>query len=122
MVGVPDELRGEVVEAFVALRPGIQASDELVEALKEHVKTGFAAHAYPRAVHFVDALPRTPSGKVQRFVLRNRRRDELAALQGDTATPSESAASELGRAVLVEDVELGDGEARGASAGPRSAA
>ena len=80
VVGVPDELRGEVVEAFVALRPGIQASDELADELKEHVKTGFAAHAYPRAVHFVDALPRTPSGKVQRFVLRNRRRDELAAL------------------------------------------
>ncbi len=80
VVGVPDELRGEVVEAFVALRPGIQASDELVDELKEHVKTGFAAHAYPRAVHFVDALPRTPSGKVQRFVLRDRRRAELAAL------------------------------------------
>jgi acetyl-CoA synthetase len=70
VIGVPDELRGEVIEAFVALRPGVQASDELVGALKEHVKTGFAAHAYPRAIHFVDALPRTPSGKVQRFVLR----------------------------------------------------
>ena len=79
VVGVPDELRGEVIEAFVALRPGADASDALVVELQQHVKTRFAAHAYPRTVHFVDALPRTPSGKVQRFVLRDRRRAELAA-------------------------------------------
>ncbi len=79
VVGVPDKLRGEVIEAFVALRPGMNASDVLVAELQQHVKTRFAAHAYPRAVHFVDALPRTPSGKVQRFVLRDRRRAELAA-------------------------------------------
>jgi acetyl-CoA synthetase len=76
VVGVPDELRGEVIEAFVALRPGAGASDALVAELQQRVKTRFAAHAYPRAVHFVDALPRTPSGKVQRFVLRDRRRAE----------------------------------------------
>jgi acetyl-CoA synthetase len=79
VVGVPDELRGEVIEAFVTLRPGVDASDALVAELQQHVKARFAAHAYPRLVHFVDALPRTPSGKVQRFVLRDRRRAELAA-------------------------------------------
>jgi acetyl-CoA synthetase len=79
VVGVPDELRGEVIEAFVALRPGVDASDALAAELQQHVKTQFAAHAYPRLVHFVDALPRTPSGKVQRFVLRERRQTELAA-------------------------------------------
>lgn len=79
VVGVPDELRGEVIEAFVTLRPGADASDALAAELQQHVKTRFAAHAYPRVVHFVDALPRTPSGKVQRFVLRDRRRAELAA-------------------------------------------
>jgi len=79
VVGVPDELRGEVVEAFVTLRSGAEASDGLAAELQHHVKTQFAAHAYPRVVHFVDALPRTPSGKVQRFVLRDRRRAELAA-------------------------------------------
>jgi acetyl-CoA synthetase len=79
VIGVPDELRGEVIEAFVALRPGADPSDALVAELQQHVKTRFAAHAYPRVVHFVDALPRTSSGKVQRFVLRDRRRAELAA-------------------------------------------
>jgi acetyl-CoA synthetase len=79
VVGVPDELRGEVIEAYVALRPAAQASDELAAELQRHVKTEFAAHAYPRVVHFVDVLPRTPSGKVQRYVLRDRRRAELAA-------------------------------------------
>ena len=53
VVGVPDELRGEVIEAFVALRPGVEASDALAAELQQHVKTGFAAHAYPtgRALH-----------------------------------------------------------------------
>ncbi len=78
VVGVPDDLRGEVIEAFVALRPGAEASDTLVAELQQHVKARFAAHAYPRVVHFVEALPRTPSGKVQRFILRQRRRAKLA--------------------------------------------
>ncbi|MFC4944768.1 AMP-binding protein [Pseudonocardia sp. GCM10023141] len=72
VVGMPDALRGEVLEAFVVLRPGAQPGVRLVDELTELVKTRFAAHAYPRAVHVVDALPRTPSGKVQRFVLRAR--------------------------------------------------
>jgi acetyl-CoA synthetase len=74
VVGVPDDLRGEVVEAFVVLRPGIEATDALATDLQQHVKTGFAAHAYPRRVHFVPDLPKTPSGKIQRFVLRESRR------------------------------------------------
>jgi acetyl-CoA synthetase len=72
VVGMPDELRGEVIEAFVVLAPGTQPSDELAEALKQRVKKKLAAHAYPRTVHFVDELPKTPSGKIQRFVLRER--------------------------------------------------
>ncbi|WP_434582274.1 AMP-binding enzyme [Carbonactinospora thermoautotrophica] len=51
----------------------------LVTELQQHVKRRYAAHAYPRAVHFVPELPKTPSGKIQRFVLRQRRREELAA-------------------------------------------
>lgn len=70
VVGMPDELRGEVIEAFVVLAPGAEASDELAESLKQRVKKKLAAHAYPRTVHFVDELPKTPSGKIQRFVLR----------------------------------------------------
>jgi acetyl-CoA synthetase len=70
VVGMPDELRGEVLEAFVVLRNGSAGSAELATELQMLVKEKFAAHAYPRQVHFVDSLPKTPSGKVQRFVLR----------------------------------------------------
>lgn len=70
VVAAPDALRGEVVEAFVVLRPGVEPSAELIAALKDRVKQGFAAHAYPRTIHFVAELPRTPSGKLQRSVLR----------------------------------------------------
>ncbi len=77
-VGVPDALKGEVVEAFVVARPGVIPSETLTAELQQHVKTRFAAHAYPRRVHYVDSLPKTPSGKVQRFVLRQQRVSELA--------------------------------------------
>jgi acetyl-CoA synthetase len=72
-VGKPDALRGEVVQAFVVLRPGHQPSDELASELGDYVKSRLAAHAYPRDVQFVAELPKTPSGKVQRFLLRDRR-------------------------------------------------
>ena len=78
VIGVPDELRGEVVEAFVVLRAGEPPTPELVADLQRHVKERFAAHAYPRAVHFVAELPKTPSGKIQRFLLREQRRKEIA--------------------------------------------
>ena len=70
-----DELRGEVIEAFVVLRPGVAPTDELATALQQHVKQRYAAHAYPRSVHFLSELPKTPSGKVQRFVLRRQRQE-----------------------------------------------
>lgn len=71
-VGVPDPLRGEVVEAFVVLAEGFGGDEALVSELQQLVKTELAAHAYPRRVHFVDALPKTPSGKTQRYLLRGR--------------------------------------------------
>ncbi len=67
------------MEAFIVLREGMVASPELEQELQMWVKTRYAAHAYPRAIHFLDALPRTPSGKIQRFVLRQQRRRELGA-------------------------------------------
>ncbi|WP_137725115.1 AMP-binding protein [Prescottella subtropica] len=70
VVGMPDELRGEVLEAFVVLRNGALGTDELEKDLQQLVKKKFAAHAYPRTVHFVENLPKTPSGKIQRFLLR----------------------------------------------------
>jgi acetyl-CoA synthetase len=79
VVGVPDELRGEVIEAFVVPRAGAGSSDDLATELQQHVKTRYAAHAYPRVVHFVEELPKTPSGKIKRFELRNRRREQLTS-------------------------------------------
>lgn len=73
VVGVPDELRGEVINAFVVLECGAEGSDALAQDLQQLVKEKFAAHAYPRTVHFVAQLPRTPSGKVQRYKLRDQR-------------------------------------------------
>lgn len=76
VIAVPDEIRGEVIEAFVVLRDPAFASESLIDELQQWVKTKYAAHAYPRAVHFADSLPKTPSGKIQRFVLRQTRRDK----------------------------------------------
>ena len=74
VVGRPDPegVRGEVVEAFVVLADGVTGDERLVTDLQTLVRDGYSKHAYPRAVHFVDALPKTPSGKVQRFLLRRR--------------------------------------------------
>jgi acetyl-CoA synthetase len=79
VIAVPDEVRGEVIESYVVLREGHAASSELEAELQQWVKTHYAAHAYPRRVHFVQDLPKTPSGKIQRFVLKQQRRAELAA-------------------------------------------
>ena len=69
-LAVPDEVRGEVLEAVIVLRTELTPSDALSCELQEWVKRQYAAHAYPRRVHYVASLPKTPSGKIQRFVLR----------------------------------------------------
>ena len=79
VIAAPDEIRGEVLEAYVVLRPGREPSADLVRDLQQWVKVHYAAHAYPRAVHFAGALPKTPSGKIQRFLLKQRRREEMTA-------------------------------------------
>ena len=71
VVGKPDAERGHIVKAFVVLRDGFNASDDLAEALKQKVRQRLGAHAYPREISFIEALPKTPSGKIQRFILRN---------------------------------------------------
>ncbi|MGY0390667.1 AMP-binding protein [Nocardioides sp. WG-D5] len=70
VVAAPDEMRGEIIKAFVVLSPGGEGSDVLVKELQDWVKKEYAAHAYPRQIEFVAELPKTPSGKVQRAVLR----------------------------------------------------
>ena len=78
VIAAPDEVCGEVIEAYVVLRESITSSPDLERVLQQWVKSKFASHAYPRTVHFVPSLPKTPSGKVQRFVLKQQRREELA--------------------------------------------
>ena len=77
IIGVPDELAGEVLEAYVVLREGVEGDAEKESELQKWVKTEFAAHAFPRKVHFARELPKTPSGKIQRFLLRKERAGQL---------------------------------------------
>lgn len=78
VIGAPDAARGEVLEAFVVSAAEGVDENALASELQQLVKERYAAHAYPRSVHFIPQLPRTPSGKVQRYVLRRRREEELA--------------------------------------------
>lgn len=70
VVGMADQERGQIVKAFVVLAPGHAPSDALVQVLQQHVKATIAPYKYPRAIAFLDALPRTETGKLQRFRLR----------------------------------------------------
>jgi acetyl-CoA synthetase len=69
-VASPDELRGNVVKAFIVLVEGYQPSDELADQIKAHVRTHLSAYAYPRRVEFVPDLPKTLTGKIRRIELR----------------------------------------------------
>lgn len=80
VIGKPDELRGEIIKAFVVLRPGVEGTEELIEELKQHVKKHLAGHAYPREIEFIDKLPKTRSGKIMRRVLKAK---ELGLPMGD---------------------------------------
>ncbi|HEX6050979.1 MAG TPA: AMP-binding protein, partial [Gemmatimonadaceae bacterium] len=70
VVGIPDEERGSIVKAFVVLRPGIAATEATMKELQEFVKSQIAPYKYPRSIEFVSALPRTETGKLQRYRLR----------------------------------------------------
>lgn len=72
VVGMPDPERTEIVKAFVVLKSGNAASPELAEDLKQLVRKRLSAHAYPREIDFLEELPKTPSGKIQRFLLRKK--------------------------------------------------
>ena len=71
VVGEPDEERGQIVTAFVVLKPGAAESESLAGALQDHVKAVIAPYKYPRRLRFVAKLPRTETGKIQRFALRS---------------------------------------------------
>jgi acyl-coenzyme A synthetase/AMP-(fatty) acid ligase len=70
VVGSPDADRGNIVKAFVVVRPGYEPNDALVRELQEHCKRVTAPYKYPRAIEFVDELPKTRSGKIRRVELR----------------------------------------------------
>jgi 2-aminobenzoate-CoA ligase len=72
VVGAPDEIRGQIVKAYIVLRPGFPPGPELVKQLQDYVKAEIAPYKYPRAIDFVESLPRTETGKLQRFRLRER--------------------------------------------------
>lgn len=78
VIGKPDPERTERVKAFVVLHAGYAADETLAEALQQYVRKRLSAHAYPREIEFVSELPKTPSGKIQRFLLRNQ---EIAKAQ-----------------------------------------
>ncbi len=83
VIGKPDPVRGEIIKAFIALREGYEASDELLEEIRKFVKEGFAAHAAPREIEVRDKLPKTRSGKIMRRVLKAW---ELGLPTGDLST------------------------------------
>ena len=70
MIGAPDAERGQIVKAFVVPREGVAADAALARTLQDFVKQTIAPYKYPRAIEFRDALPRTETGKLQRFRLK----------------------------------------------------
>jgi 2-aminobenzoate-CoA ligase len=70
VVGQPDDERGQIVKAFVVLKPGFYGNQTMTKTLQEYVKNAIAPYKYPRAIEYVESLPRTETGKLQRFRLR----------------------------------------------------
>ncbi|MGJ4951544.1 benzoate-CoA ligase family protein [Bradyrhizobium sp. HKCCYLS20291] len=85
VVGAPDEARGMVVKAYVVLAPGAEGTPALVTELQEHVKREIAPYKYPRAIEFVTQLPKTETGKLKRFALRQIAQSAAASAAGTTA-------------------------------------
>src|ERR1035437_10336708 len=86
VIGKPDALRGEIIKAFVVLKPGIIGDDQLKEKIAKFVKEHLAGNEYPREIEFVDKLPKTRSGKIMRRLLKAK---ELGLPEGDTSTLEE---------------------------------
>ncbi|MBN9031783.1 MAG: 2-aminobenzoate-CoA ligase [Rhizobiales bacterium 63-7] len=70
VIGMADEARGQIVAAYVVLVPGVSGDEMMTLKLQAHVKATIAPYKYPRAIHYVDSLPKTETGKIQRFQLR----------------------------------------------------
>jgi acetyl-CoA synthetase len=79
VIGKPDAARGQIVKAFIVLQPDQTASQQLIDQIQQHVRGRLAPYEYPREIEFIDALPMTTTGKVQRKELRKREEAKLAA-------------------------------------------
>ncbi|HLD11768.1 MAG TPA: acetate--CoA ligase [Patescibacteria group bacterium] len=86
VIGKPDQMRGEIIKAFISLKPGVKPSESLKEEISQYVKRHLAGHAYPREIEFIDKLPKTRSGKIMRRILKAK---ELGLPIGDTSTLEE---------------------------------
>jgi len=86
VIGKPDELRGQIIKAFIVLKKGVTANDAKKEEISQFVKKNLAGHAYPREIEFVDKLPKTRSGKIMRRILKAQ---EMGLPIGDTSTLEE---------------------------------
>ena len=84
VVASPDELRGNVVKAFIVLADGYEPSEALADEIKGHVRERLSAYAYPRRVEFVPGLPKTLTGKIRRIELRELELDR-AGMDTDSA-------------------------------------
>ena len=74
VIGAPDEERGEIVQAHIVLATGVERTTEMAKRLQDYVKAKIAPYKYPRSIVFVDALPKTATGKIQRFRLKREAR------------------------------------------------
>ena len=81
VIGKPDPERTEVVKAFVVLKPQYQASKELDSKLQAYVRSRLSKHAYPKEIEFVESLPKTSSGKIQRNLLKQQEVARIQTLQ-----------------------------------------
>lgn len=86
VIGKPDPERGEIIKAFVTLNDGYEDSPELLEGIRQFIKTGLSAHAAPRELEVKDTIPKTRSGKIMRRLLKSW---ELGLPTGDTSTLEE---------------------------------
>lgn len=86
VIGKPDPIRGEIIKAFISLKPSQRGSESLKKAIQEFVKRELAGHAYPREIEFVEKLPKTRSGKIMRRLLKAK---ELGLPTGDVSTLEE---------------------------------
>jgi acetyl-CoA synthetase len=77
VIGKPDATRGSIIKAFVVLQPGQSPTESLVGEIQSHVRGRLAPYEYPREIEFIDALPMTTTGKVQRKELRKREESKL---------------------------------------------